>query len=67
VRRVVDKLALISSVSRSYNSTNVIIIIITEFLSEGQAGEAWESSKKAMVFRQSAPLKREIVDIKKKI
>jgi hypothetical protein len=51
VRRVVDKLALISSVSRSFNSTNVIIIIIIiiiiEFLSEGQAGEPWESSKKS--------------------
>jgi hypothetical protein len=39
-----DKVALISSVSRSYyNSTNdiiivVIIIIIIEFSSEGQAG-----------------------------
>jgi len=48
---VVDKLVLISSVSRSYNSTNVIIIIIIiiiiEFLLEGQAGEAWESSKKS--------------------
>jgi hypothetical protein len=45
------KVALNSSVCRSYyNSTNVliiIIIIIIEFLSEGQAGEAWESSIKS--------------------
>jgi hypothetical protein len=66
VRRAVDKVALTSSVSQSYyNSTNVLfhIIIIVELLSEGQAGEAWESSKKAMVFRQSAALEREIVEI----
>jgi preprotein translocase subunit SecG len=76
-----DKVALISSVSRSYyNSPSVlirlliiiiiiiivvivIIIIIIEFSSEGQAGEAWESSKIATVFRQSAALEREIDEI----
>jgi len=61
---VVVKVALTSSVSRSYySSTNVlliIIIIIIELLSEGQAGEVWESSKKGMVFRQSAALERKV-------